>query len=192
MPFAPSVENTAGFTKYMARASTVLSAIHVRLIHASVWLHRNRRDVGPSVAFERQRRIASACTATEGKVDEIPCKFPANREFGSPRDEFLLTASSTGESVARGLFGRRALVSRHRVQSARRRHAGAGPDQMARARQLEDDGRQLIGQLPRPDQPSCQRPRPDSLSRPPAAVARGPVRKPQQACLCQRARDHLP
>ena len=34
MPFAPSVENTAGFTKYMARASTVLSAIHVRLIHA--------------------------------------------------------------------------------------------------------------------------------------------------------------
>jgi hypothetical protein len=43
----------------MARASTVLSAIHVRLIHASVWLHRNRRDVGPSVAFERQRRIAA-------------------------------------------------------------------------------------------------------------------------------------
>src|SRR6266404_3852830 len=58
MPFAPSVENR-GFTKYMARASTVLSAIHVRLIHASVWLHRNRRDVGPSVAFERQRRIAA-------------------------------------------------------------------------------------------------------------------------------------
>src|SRR6266446_73939 len=58
MPFAPSVEN-GGFTKYMARASTVLSAIHVRLIHASVWLHRNRRDVGPSVAFERQRRIAA-------------------------------------------------------------------------------------------------------------------------------------
>src|SRR6267378_6083723 len=48
----------------MARASTVLSAIHVRLIHASVWLHRNRRDVGPSVAFERQRRIASACTGS--------------------------------------------------------------------------------------------------------------------------------
>src|SRR5438034_6448778 len=59
MPVAPSVENMAGFTKYMARASTVLSAIHVRLIHASVWLHRNRRDVGPSVAFERQRRIAA-------------------------------------------------------------------------------------------------------------------------------------
>ena len=59
MPFAPSVENMAGFSMYMARASTVLSAIHVRLIHASVWLHRNRRDVGPSVAFERQRRIAA-------------------------------------------------------------------------------------------------------------------------------------
>ena len=40
----------------------MLSAIHVRLIQASILLHRNRRDVvdvGPSVAFERQRRIAT-------------------------------------------------------------------------------------------------------------------------------------
>ena len=49
----------AGFTKYMVRASTVLSAIHVRLIHASVWLTATGVTWGPSVAFERQRRIAA-------------------------------------------------------------------------------------------------------------------------------------
>src|SRR5271166_2167358 len=63
---------------------------------------------------------------------------------------------------------------------------------MARARQLEDDGGQLLGQLPRPDQPSLQRPGPEPLPRPPAVVARGPVREPQQARLCQRALGHLP
>ena len=62
---------------------------------------------------------------------------------------------------------------------------------MARARQLEDIGRQLLGQLSRPDQPSLERPGPDPLSRPAAAVPRGPVREPQQARLCQRALDHL-
>ncbi len=66
-----------------------------------------------------------------------------------------------------------------------------GPDEMARAGQLEDDGRQLLGQLPRPDQPSLQRRGADPLPRPAAAVARGPVRQPQQACLRQRARDHV-
>src|SRR5206468_108292 len=49
--------------------------------------------------------------ATEQKIDEIPCIFPANREFGLPSPSAplgfglperssLLTASSSGESVA--------------------------------------------------------------------------------------------
>src|SRR6266403_437979 len=41
-----------------------------------------------------------------------------------------------------------------------------------------------------PTQPSLQRPRPDPLPRPPAAVARGPVREPQQARPCQWPRGH--
>ena len=67
-----------------------------------------------------------------------------------------------------------------------------GPMKWLEPRQLEDASRQLLRQLPRPDQPSLQRPGPDPLSRPPASVARGPVREPQQARLRQRALDHLP
>ena len=145
------------------------------------WTYRN--DGSPRTRPRRVRGLLRRARQAVARSDRGP-----RRDLRRDR----LRDLGQGRPEPRGLSGRRALVSRHRVQSARRRHAGAGPDEMARAGQLEDHGGQLLGQLPRPDQPSLQRPGPDPLPRPPAAVARGPVREPQQARLCQRALDHLP
>ena len=140
----------------------------------------------------------------DGALEHVPGKSEAYydaldrdvpRSHRGPRRDLRrhrLRDLGQGRPEPRGLSGRRALVSRHRVQPARRRHAGPGPDEMARAGQLEDHGGQLLGQLPRPHQPSLERPGPEPLPRPPAAVARGPVREPEQARLRQRALDHLP
>ena len=130
---------------------------------------------------------------SEAYYDALDKQLP--RPHRGPRRDLCgdrLRHLGQGRPEPRGLPGRRALVPRHRVQPARRRHAGAGPDEVARAGQLEDHGRQLLRQLPRPDQPSLQRPRADPLPRPPAALAQGPVREPEQARLRQRPLDHLP
>src|SRR5437899_1181311 len=77
-PFAPSVEKTVGFTKYMASVSTVLSAIHVRLIHASVLLHRNRREWAlPDGSLREDGSVRPPCPDyVKDHVVPLACRGP--------------------------------------------------------------------------------------------------------------------
>ena len=153
----------------------------------AVHVHLPRLDV-------RQRRRARARAGAGRGVLRRAGPVEARPRRGPGRDVRGDRVRHVGRRCAhaRGLPGRRALVPRHAVQPAGRGDAGAGPDEMARARQLEDDGGQLLGQLPRPDHPSVERPGADALPRSPPPLAPGSVREPQPARFRQRALAHVP